>query len=115
MSTPAADGHLLMAATTRGSKAAVRGLERPVAEPHSMAFSCRTHNPFVKHMEQNRGVILDNDMVLCEMDAYRYERGMHKLTSSYMNLLLLSRFVASILIFIVSIHCDRTVKKYVST
>lgn len=38
----AAYGHLLMVAASRGSRAAVKALERRVAEPHSMAFSCRT-------------------------------------------------------------------------
>lgn len=44
MSSSAANGHLLMVAAIRGSRAAVRALERRVAEPHSMAFSCRKHS-----------------------------------------------------------------------
>lgn len=39
MISPAADGHLLMVTTSRGSRAAVSGLERRDADPHSMAFS----------------------------------------------------------------------------
>ena len=34
--------HLLMSEVSRGNRAAVRVLERPVADPHSMAFSYRT-------------------------------------------------------------------------
>lgn len=41
MSGCAAGGHLLMLAAIRGRRAAVKALDRRVAEPHSMAFSCR--------------------------------------------------------------------------
>lgn len=36
-------GHLLRPAAMRGSRAAVNAGERRAAEPHSIAFSCRTH------------------------------------------------------------------------
>lgn len=36
-------GHLLMPAAMRGRRAAVKAGERRVAEPHSIAFSCRMH------------------------------------------------------------------------
>lgn len=43
MSSFGGSGHLLMLAAIRGSRAAVKAGERRVAEPHSIAFSCRTH------------------------------------------------------------------------